>query len=99
MLKTQASTKKKKKEKKKRGAKTWSNFKNINSKTPEKLSLATNYNKLSLITFTTCGQTLTKILKTKIGVKFWILLLLLQMSYIFIASTKDLNVLQISTEN
>ena len=42
--------------------------------------------------------TLTKIWKTEIGVKFWILLLL-QMSYIFIVPTKDLNVVQTSTEN
>ena len=42
--------------------------------------------------------TLIKIWKTKISAKFWILLLL-QTSYIFITSTKDLNVLQISTVN
>ena len=40
-----------------------------------------------------------KIWKPKMGVKFWILLLLLQMSYILIAPRKDLNVLQISKEN
>ena len=70
---------------KKRGAKTflklWKFF--------------TSYYISQIITFTTCGQTLTKIWKTKIGAKVWILLLL----QIFIASTKDLNVLQISTEN
>ena len=49
--------------------------------------------------FTTCAQKLMKIWKTKIGVKFWILLLLLQISYIFVAFTKDLNIPQKSTEN
>ena len=48
---------------------------------------------------TTCAQKLMKIWKTKIGVKFWILLLLPQISYIFVAFTKDLNILQKSTEN
>ena len=60
-----------------------SNFKNI-SKTYEKFSLVTlvtNYHKLSL-------RPSRKFEKIKIGVKFWILLLLLQMSYIFIASTR-----------
>ena len=53
------------------------------------VTLVTNYHKLSL------SPLVVKIWKTKVGVKFWILLLLLQ-SYIFIASAKDLNVLQIS---
>ena len=58
-----------------------------------------NHYLLPISTFTTFGQILMKILKAKISVKFLILLLLLQISYIFIASTKALNVLQISTEN
>ena len=49
--------------------------------------------------FSTCGRTLVKIWKTKISVKFLILQLLLQISYIFIAPTKDLSELQISPEN
>ena len=52
------------------------------------VTLVTSYHKSSLL-----------IWKTKIGVKFWILLMLLQVNYIFIASAKDLYVLQISTEN
>ena len=62
--------------------------KKIISKTSEKFSLVTlvtNYHKLSLLPLVVrpCRK----------------LLLLLQVSYIFIVSTKDLNVLQISTEN
>ena len=65
-----------------------------------KISISyTSYELSQIIIFTTYGQTLMKIWKTKIVVRFWILLLLLQMSYIFIASSKDLNLLQISTEN
>ena len=56
----------------------------------------TNYQKLSLLPLVVKPwQNFEK----KIGIKFWILLLLLQISYIFIASTKDLNVLQVGTEN
>ena len=51
------------------------------------VTLVTNYHKLSLLPF------VVKIWKTKVGVTFWILLLLLQVSYIFIAPTKDLIVL------
>ena len=50
------------KKKRERGAEIYSNFKNIKSKTSEKLSLVTqvtNYRKLS-ITFTAHGQTLMK---------------------------------------
>ena len=50
-----------------------------------------------IIAFTTCGQSLAKIWKAKTSVKF--LILLLQISYIFIACMKALNVLQKSTEN
>ena len=74
------------------------------SKTLENFSLVTlvaNYHRLSLLPDPDqkFDQTLTKIWKPKIGVKFWILLFLLQMSYIFISSTKDLNALEISIGN
>ena len=52
--------------KKRERSKNISNFKNINSATPEKLSLltlVTNFHELSLLTLAVrpCGQTLTKI--------------------------------------
>ena len=52
-----------------------------------------------IIVFATRGQTLMKIWKTKISVKFLLLLLLLQVSYIFKAFMKALTVLQINIQN
>ena len=53
------------------------------------VTLVTNYHKLSLLPLFVRPW-------RKIGVKFWILLLFLQTSYIFLASAKDLNVLQLN---
>ena len=73
------------------------------NKTPEKFSLVKlliHCHKLSLLPLLV--RRWRKFEKQKLMLNFescyWILLLL-QMSYIFIATTKDLNVLQISTEN
>ena len=94
------STSRKKKENRRKEQEHNPIFKNIISETPEKLSLfrlVTNYHKLSLLSLVV--RLWRKFEKTKFGVKFWILLFLLKISYIFIASTKDLNLLQINTEN
>ena len=59
------------------------------------VTLVTNYHKLSLAaSFYSFYH-----LRSGIDVKFLILLFLLQISYIFKASTKALNLLQIGTEN
>ena len=84
-------------ERQREGSKNISNLKNLNSNAPEKLSpatLVTNFHKSLLLPLVVRPWQ-----KTKIGFDSWVLLLLLKISYIFIASTKDLNVLQMSTEN
>ena len=66
----------------------------FNSKTPERLSLVTlvtNYHKFSLLPLVV--RPWQKFEKQKIGVKFWIFELLLQICYIFVVSLEDLNVL------
>ena len=78
-------------------SKNISNFKNINSKTPEKLSLVllvTDFHKLLLSPLVV--RSWRRFEKQKLVLN---LELLLRISYISIASTKDLIVLQISTEN